>query len=592
MAESHPTGGTEPFGATVSNVSEQAEDQAPTIDAAISSDAADGTSSKKKKKKRKSKKKTTSTDDAPLTSSPAESSSSNKAASKFTSGMADSLLEMNPSLRGELGSIDKIKARELLKQMDLSDLLTGMSIGGKNQKDMASYKFWQTQPVPRFDEGADNPKPDGPIKMIDPEQVPREPDPLIEGFEWCELDLTKEDELKEVYELLTFHYVEDDNTMFRFKYSQSFLKWALKSPGWLPKWHIGVRATKSRKLVASIFGIPVQLKIRDVSLKATEINFLCIHKKLRSKRLAPVLIKEVTRRCYLEGIYQAVYTAGIVLPKPIGTCRYFHRSLDWLKLYDVGFSPLPPGSTKARQISKNQVPTKTSTPGWRAMQQGDVDAVRDLLCRYLSKFQMTQSFSREEVEHWLLDTNADPADAQTVWAYVVEDRDTGKVTDLVSFYCLESSVIRNEGKTDGSEMVKAAYLFYYASETAFAEEEKGYKERLNGLIGDVLVEAKKVSIAFYFLFLLPASYLSLSSFFTPTSAHRRRTQQAHFDVFNALTLHDNPLFLEALKFGAGDGQLHYYLFNYRTQPISGGVTKDNMPDPSKEGRGGIGMVLL
>jgi glycylpeptide N-tetradecanoyltransferase len=52
------------------------------------------------------------------------------------------------------------------------------------------------------------------------------------------------------------------------------------------------------------------------------------------------------------------------------------------------------------------------------------------------------------------------------------------------------------------------------------------------------------------------------------------------------------LFLEALKFGAGDGQLHYYLFNYRTQPISGGVTKDNMPDPSKEGRGGIGMVLL
>ena len=24
------------------------------------------------------------------------------------------------------------------------------SVSGKNQKDMASYKFWQTQPVPRF----------------------------------------------------------------------------------------------------------------------------------------------------------------------------------------------------------------------------------------------------------------------------------------------------------------------------------------------------------------------------------------------------------------------------------------------------------
>ena len=52
-----------------------------------------------------------------------------------------------------------------------------------------------------------------------------------------------------------------------------------------------------------------------------EINFLCVHKKLRSKRLAPVLIKEVTRRVHLEGIFQALYTAGAVLPKPVSTCR-------------------------------------------------------------------------------------------------------------------------------------------------------------------------------------------------------------------------------------------------------------------------------
>ena len=53
-----------------------------------------------------------------------------------------------------------------------------------------------------------------------------------------------------------------------------------------------------------------------------EINFLCVHKKLRSKRMAPVLIREITRRVNLQGIFQAVYTAGVVLPKPIATCRY------------------------------------------------------------------------------------------------------------------------------------------------------------------------------------------------------------------------------------------------------------------------------
>lgn len=57
------------------------------------------------------------------------------------------------------------------------------------------------------------------------------------------------------------------------------------------------------------------------SQKMVEINFLCVHKKLRSKRVAPVLIREITRRVNQRGIFQAVYTAGVVLPKPIGTCR-------------------------------------------------------------------------------------------------------------------------------------------------------------------------------------------------------------------------------------------------------------------------------
>lgn len=58
-----------------------------------------------------------------------------------------------------------------------------------------------------------------------------------------------------------------------------------------------------------------------------EINFLCVHKKLRSKRVAPVLIREITRRVNLKGIFQAVYTAGVVLPKPIATCRLVDTSV-------------------------------------------------------------------------------------------------------------------------------------------------------------------------------------------------------------------------------------------------------------------------
>ena len=35
----------------------------------------------------------------------------------------------------------------------------------------------------------------------------------------------------------------------------------------------------------------------------TEINFLCVNKKLRSKRLTPVLIKEITRRVHIKDMW-------------------------------------------------------------------------------------------------------------------------------------------------------------------------------------------------------------------------------------------------------------------------------------------------
>ncbi|KAL8932958.1 MAG: hypothetical protein Q9216_006592, partial [Gyalolechia sp. 2 TL-2023] len=506
---------------------------------------AEGSVTKKKKSKKAKIKKALgalSKDDG------AASSSSNSAnpASKLTPEMVEQLLEMNPSLKSEVAGMDKERAAEALKKLDVADLLTGMSVSGKNQKDMASYKFWQTQPVPRFDETQQFQE--GPIKMIDPEQVPKEPQSLLEGFEWVTMNLTSDQELEEVWELLNGHYVEDDEAMFRFNYSVSFLNWALKAPGWRKEWHVGVRASKSRKLVAFISGVPIALRIRDKTLKSTEINFLCIHKKLRSKRLAPVLIQEITRRCYQLGIFQAIYTAGIVLPKPVSSCRYFHRSLDWLKLYEVGFSSMPKNSSKARQLTKFKLPESTSLKGLRPMQPKDAEAVQDLLKRYLKRFDMAPEFDAEEIQHWMVHDEKATAE-QVIWTYVVEDPSSHKITDFFSFYCLESSVIKNP-KHDS---VRAAYMFYYATEAAFAENEKGLKERLNDLINDALILAKKFN----------------------------------FDVFNALTLLDNPLFLEQQKFGPGDGQLHYYIYNYRAHPIAGGVNAKN--DVDEKRRGGVGV---
>lgn len=260
------------------------------------------------------------------------------------------------------------------------------------------------------------------------------------------------------------------------------------APGWRKEWHIGVRATQSKKLVAFISGIPVELRVRKTVLHCSEINFLCIHKKLRSKRLAPVLIKEVSRRCYLNGIFQAIYTAGVILPTPVATCRYFHRSLDWEKLYDVGFSPLPPTSTKLRQISKYKLPDETATPGLRPMQRKDSNAVLNLLKRYLDRTDMAQVFTKAEVEHWFMHDEKLSDDLRIVWTYVVEDPKTKRITDFFSFYRLASTVIAD--KKD--RIVNAAYLYYYATEAAWDPEKDALKKRLNILIKDALIVAKQV----------------------------------------------------------------------------------------------------
>lgn len=149
---------------------------------------------------------------------------------------------------------------------------------------------------------------------------------------------------------------------------------------------------------------------------------------------------------------------------------------------------MPKNSSKARQLTKYKLPESTSTPGLRSTQRKDVPAVLDLLQRYMKRFELAPEFDAEEVNHWMVHDEKTTAE-QVIWTYVVEDPSSHQITDFFSFYCLESSVIKNPKH----DTVRAAYLFYYATETAFGENEKGLKDRLNGLMNDALVLAKRVS---------------------------------------------------------------------------------------------------
>ena len=354
-----------------------------------------------------------------------------------------------------------------------------------------------------------------PIVPNKPKQSLRpEPYNMPKGFEWSDIDILDPHQLDEVYKLLTANYVEDDDCMFRFDYSPAFLTWALTPPGFQKECHLGVRSSKTGRLMALITAVPATVRVYEKVVPMVEINFLCVHKKLRSKRLAPVLIKEITRRANHLGVFQAVYTAGIVLPVPVSNCQYFHRSLDPKKLVEVGFSRLSPRMTMARMQKLYRLPKETSTPGLRPMTPEDVPSAHKLVTTHLQQYDLVVKFSQEEFAHWLLPREG------VIRSYVAVSPETNEVTDFCSFYYLPSSVMNNPKHT----IMRAAYGFYNVATTV----------DLKDLLKDALILAKS-------------------------------EQQ---DVFNALTLMQNANYLEELKFAPGDGNLKYYLYNWACPEMS------------------------
>ena len=100
-------------------------------------------------------------------------------------------------------------------------------------------------------------------------------------------------------------------------------------------------------------------------------------------------------------------------------------------------------------------------------------------------------------------------------SFVVEDKETKEITDFVSFYSLPSSLLKHVEY----KKLNAAYSYYNVAT----------KHNLVDLIRNALILAKK----------------------------------GGFDVYNALDIMENEQVLKELKFGVGDGNLHFYFYNWR-----------------------------
>ncbi len=180
----------------------------------------------------------------------------------------------------------------------------------------------------------------------------------------------------------------------------------------------------------------------------------------------------------------------------------------------LGFSVLPPKTPLARYVKINKVADAPKIEGLRPMEADDVVPVQKLLNSYLTRYKLNIQFSVDEIAHFLLPRE------WVIESFVVEDKESKEITDFFSFYSLPSTILRH----DTHKILNVAYSYYNVPNTITLTE----------LMADALVIAK----------------------------------QKGYDVFNALDVHQNQEFFKELKFAIGDGNLNYYLYNWRIEKIS------------------------
>ena len=390
--------------------------------------------------------------------------------------------------------------------MDKLNINTQLNKTIDNKK---KWLFWDTQPVLKLNTKTPCNN-NCPIEKKEIVNVQKDSYLLPNNYFWDIININNEESLNEIYELLNNNYSEDENNMFRLNYSKDFLRWALKKPGYFLEWNLGIR-NRNHKLIGFISGVPSNIFINNKLIKIPEINFLCIHKSLRSNRLAPLLIKEITRRVNLQNIWQAVYTASILIPKPVSNVNYFYFLLNIKKLIKTKYYSMENNISFKNLKKRYQLPSKVKN-NLRPMNYNDINDVRILLNNYLKQFKLTIQFSNEEIEHIFLPKN------KIIYSFVIEKNK--KITDFCSYYLLPYNILNKNSN------INTAYLHYYAVTSI----------KLSDMIKDILIICKNDNI----------------------------------DLFIILNIMNNHKLLEDINLYESDEKLYYYLYNWKCKTLDKG----------------------
>lgn len=314
----------------------------------------------------------------------------------------------------------------------------------KDEAKTWDYKYWSKRSIPKLGEAQAT------VNIIDQDlksklvtQVK-----MFSPYSWIEIDLSNDKQVDDICTFLNKNYKLDKGDNFRLYYTKEYIRWSLG-----PKCKmIGIHCNG---IIGGIIAASIKIcKIFEKGLQVADINYLCIHPKLRGKGLAQMFIDEITRNMCNDNIVVGSFTTQRYIPTPICKTEFYHRPLNYEKLYNANFIRLESNISLDKGVSTFMIQYKHKHKVVR-MGADHYDEVYELLCKYQDKYNFYQEYSREEFEHYFKNSNI-------VSSYVILN-DSGDILDFYSYYKLPYYVVGSEKGNKVAGYINAVYMHMYTS---------------------------------------------------------------------------------------------------------------------------------
>jgi glycylpeptide N-tetradecanoyltransferase len=376
---------------------------------------------------------------------------------------------------------------------------------------MKKSQFWSSQPVGLCDRDTMP----GPIQSsLQREKIRTEPYECPPGLHIITFDHKEDIHIDRVHRFLSAHYVEDDSGNIRLLYEPDFLRWFLQQGE--DDWAVGLERGEDKELVGFISAVKRNVVLMGKDRNVAEVNLLCVHKDYRKElALAPLLIKEITRRVNLYGIFNAIYTSGSLLPqRPFHTARYFHKYLDLDRANEFGFCAYPDVSIAKLhwefKFKKSSLQDGEYMYLLRRAKEEDFPTIVEMM-NNRSELIVKELFSVEKLKTMEC--------CRQIQLYVVEKVDkVSKERKLCGFMSTFDQDILSV--RDGKRL-KLTYMHYFCGDVSTA---------LNALLYNLQKQGR--------------------------------------DVFSIITIGQGIEVIKEMNMLPGSGFLHYYMYNYRL-PVLG-----------------------